>query len=120
LDDCVFSCAARILREVQTGAAVTVATVFSDGRGRPSNRRQYVVRREEDRRALGLLGAKALWLGLLDAPYRNPFSNSFKRIVLEMVPDDEDYIQIVRAEIENLLDKTNPDAIYLPLGVGTH
>src|ERR1700690_3085189 len=99
LDDAVFSCAARILREVDGGTDVTVATVFSHARPRSPMRREYVARQEEDRIALGLLGAKPLWLGLLDAPCRSPFYNSFQRIVLETAPGDGEFVQVVRTRI---------------------
>ena len=120
LDDAVFSCAVRILREVESGSSVIVATVFRRGRGPASTLREYAERREEDRRALALLGAKPLWLGLSDAPSRNPFYNTFSRIVLGTASADVDHIQIVRTRIKGLLDELKPDAIYLPLGVGTH
>lgn len=120
LDDAVFSCAVRILREVEAGSSVVVATVFSRGRGPASTLREYAARRQEDRRALALLGAKPLWIGLLDAPSRNPFYNSFSRIVLGTAPADVDHIQIVRTRIKGLLDDLKPEAVYLPLGVGTH
>jgi LmbE family N-acetylglucosaminyl deacetylase len=120
LDDAVFSCAARILREVDGGTDVTVATVFSHARPRSPMRREYVARQEEDRIALGLLGAKPLWLGLLDAPCRSPFYNSFRRIVLETAPGDGEFVQVVRTRIARLVEDLSPDAIHLPLGVGTH
>lgn len=120
LDDAVFSCAARILRETAAGAEVTVATVFSHARRRSAASEEYAARRMEDRHALELLGAKPQWLGLLDAPCRNPFYNSFRRIVLETAPGDWANIQVVSASFAGLLDDVNPEAIYLPLGVGTH
>lgn len=120
LDDVVFSCAARILREVGAGAKVTVATVFSHARPRSESWGEYVMRREEDRHALRLLGAKPVWLGLFDAPCRNPFYNSFRRIILETAPGDSENVQIIRTKINQLLSELTPDALYLPLGVGTH
>lgn len=120
LDDVVFSCAARIVREVGAGAKVTVATVFSHARPRSESWGEYVMRREEDRQALRLLGAKPVWLGLFDAPSRNPFYNSFRRIILETAPGDIDHVLAVRTKISQLLNELTPDAFYLPLGVGAH
>jgi hypothetical protein len=120
LDDAVFSSATRILREVDGGADVTVTTVFSHARPRSAARQEYVARREEDHIALGLIGARPLWLGLLDAPCRSPFYNSFRRIILETAPGDGEYVQVVRTRIAELVDEMNPDAIYLPMGVGNH
>jgi LmbE family N-acetylglucosaminyl deacetylase len=120
LDDAVFSCAARILRESEAGAKVIVATVFSHVRPRSTGHGKYASRRAEDRQGLRLLGAKPLWLGLFDAPSRNPFYNSFRQIVLETAPGDWDQALVVRAKIDRLLDELTPDALYLPLGVGSH
>src|SRR5688572_21800222 len=120
LDDAVFSCAARILREVATGAEVTVATVFSHVRRRSAQAADYIARRAEDREALRLLGAKPRWIGLLDAPSRNPFYASFRRIVFETAPSDANQVDIVREELDSLVADLAPDVIYLPLGVGTH
>lgn len=114
LDDAVFSCAVRIAREVEAGAEVIVATVFSHGS------RQHRVRRVEDRRALRTLGAKPVWLGLLDAPCRNPFYNSFRRIVFEVAPGDWEHVNGVRTTLERLISDTTPETVYLPLGVGMH
>src|SRR5215216_7667166 len=105
LDDAVFSCATRILRESETGADVIVATVFSHARRRSPQWSEYVTRREEDQRALHLLGARPRWLGLLDAPWRNPFYNSFRRIVLETAPKDKEYAAIVHRELSHLIDE---------------
>jgi LmbE family N-acetylglucosaminyl deacetylase len=120
LDDVVFSCAARIVREVAAGASVTVATVFSRVRRGSGMDQEYATRREEDAAALRLLGAKPHWLGLLDAPSRNGFYGSFRRIVLETAPGDADYVDIVRSKLARLVESVAPDAIYLPLAVGTH
>jgi len=120
LDDAVFSCATRILREVETGADVIVATIFSHARRRSPQWSDYVARREEDRRALHRLGARPRWLGLLDAPWRNPFYNSFRRIVLETAPKDKVYAAIVRLKLSHLINELKPDVLYIPLAVGTH
>ena len=120
LDDAVFSCATRILREVETGADVIVATIFSHARRRSPQWSDYVARREEDRRALHRLGARPRWLGLLDAPWRNSFYNSFRRIVLETAPPDGEYVTLVQQRISRLINELDPDVLYIPLAVGTH
>jgi len=120
LDDAVFSCAARILRESEAGAQVTVATVFSHARPLSAQCQEYVIRRTEDVDALRWLGGKPLWLGLFDAPCRNLFYDSFRRIVLETAPGDWEQVQVVRKQIACLLVEMVPDALYLPLGVGSH
>lgn len=120
LDDAVFSCATRIMREVEGGAVVTVATVFSRVRPGAALVREYAARRKEDLAALRRLGAKPRWLGLLDAPSRNSFYDSFRRIVLETAPGDAEHVDVVRQSLARLVEDVAPDAIYLPLAVGTH
>lgn len=120
LDDAVFSCAIRIMREVESGADVTVATVFSHARRGTRQWQDYLARREEDRMALRELGAKPQWMGLLDAPWRDEFYNSFQRIVHETAPSDIPYGAVVRKRLNDFIHELAPDAIYLPLGVGTH
>lgn len=120
LDDAVFSCALRMVREAEAGARVHVATVFSHGHGSPSVLRRYAARRNEDRIALDRLGAIPLWMGLMDAPFRTAYYNSFQRIVLGTAPGDECYIWEIRQRLERLLSKLRPETVYLPLGVGTH
>jgi LmbE family N-acetylglucosaminyl deacetylase len=120
LDDAVFSCAVQILRERQAGNDVMVATVFSHARRNSTASATYVDRRAEDRRALNILGAQVRWLGLLDAPCRNPFYNSFRRIVLETAPGDERTAKPVETALTRVIDDFRPTTVYAPLGVGTH
>ncbi len=120
LDDAVFSCAIRILREKETGADVTVATVFSHVRRGSPQSKDYVIRRQEDRAALGELGARSRWLGLLDAPSRDSFYNSFRRIVLETAASDRAYLALLKKRLKDFIDRFAPDVIYVPLAVGTH
>lgn len=120
LDDAVFSCAARIRRRVESGAEVTVATVFTHARPRSAAAVHYAARRAEDRAALRQLGAHPRWLGLLDAPGRSPYYDSFRRIVLGVATGDWPQIHGVRRRLVQLLHELAPDEVYLPLGVGTH
>jgi len=84
LDDAVFSLGAAIARLARSGARVTVLTVFG---GDPSSRvaagewdretgfetagEAAAARREEDRRACALLGAKPVWLPFVDLQYED-------------------------------------------------
>lgn len=120
LDDAVFSCAARIAREAETGAKVTVATVFSHACRGSKAGPGYAARREEDRRGVRRLGATPRWLGLVDAPERNPFYADFRSIVLGTAPEDRATLAVVRRRLAGLLAELTPDVLYLPLGVGTH
>src|SRR5438093_1734972 len=82
LDDAVLSCAGHILHERAQGRRVVVATLFGAGGGDEAGRKLYQARRDEDRRALALLGAECLHLGLVDAPFRDDYYRSFQSILL--------------------------------------
>ncbi len=114
LDDAVLSCPGRILEDVAAGRRVVVATLFSRGD------ETYDRRREEDRRALGLLGAEPLWLDLPDSPYRNPYYNSFRTIVLDEHHSDHPFVAEVASTIRSLWERLRPGRVHLPLAAGTH
>ena len=121
LDDVVLSCPGRILSEVARGRRAIVATLFTETDARPHHRDLYRRRREEDLRAVEALGAETRWLGLPDAPFRNPFYSSFRTIVLEMHPEEESYVAAVAAAVHSLCDEVKPGSLHAPLvGVGTH
>lgn len=115
LDDVAISCPARILAERKARKKVLVATLFTDGAP------DAEVRKKEDKKAMSLLGVDHVWLGLLDAPWRNSFYRSFRQIVLESHPDDRIFVQerLVPA-VCGLLARAKPKRAYFPLAVGTH
>lgn len=119
-DDAVLSCAGRILRESRNGSRVAVVTLFSRGGEDRGSRELYTRRKEEDEEACSLLGAETLHLDYPDAPYRNPFYQSFRQIVLESHPDDERILVELGESLGQLCREINPRQILLPLGVGTH
>ena len=65
LDDAVMAVGGMISREIAQGRTVEIWTCFTEGPG-------YDIRREEDRRALGVLGAGYRWLGLRERILREP------------------------------------------------
>ncbi|MEW6159656.1 MAG: PIG-L family deacetylase [Verrucomicrobiota bacterium] len=120
LDDAVFSCGARILREREAGHRVVVATIFSRG---GSDRRSvsiYLERRAEDEKALRKFGAEPLWLDLADAPFRNVYYRSFREIVLGWSPKDRLVISKLGSTLDETVRKIKPERMYWPLAVGTH
>jgi LmbE family N-acetylglucosaminyl deacetylase len=58
------------------------------------------LRREEDRRALGGLGAEPIWLEFLDSQYADPPSG-----------------ETIAGALEALLRRVAPDAVFFPLGL---
>ena len=78
LDDAVLALGGMISREVARGRTVEVWTCFTEGPALetiPAAQRplgDYVARREEDRRALTVLGARHRWLNLRERIWRDP------------------------------------------------
>lgn len=114
LDDVVFSCAGQVLREVEAGFEVIVATLFSEGEG-------HAGRREEDARATALLGARSVWLGLLDAPFRNAYYDRFTRLLGERHADeDAAFVAGIAGRLQAFIDAHEAEEVFAPLGVGSH
>jgi len=104
-DDAVFSCSSHIKAQREAGNRAIVATVFTEG--------DHDERKQEDLAAMQILDAEHLWLGYLDAPYRDDYYNSFERIVFG---DDRGF----KLNLSLLVKELSPDQIIAPLGVGTH
>jgi LmbE family N-acetylglucosaminyl deacetylase len=134
LDDAVLSCGGRIALQTSAGQRVLVVTICA---GRPaagtelSPFAQYLhtawalgddpvaLRREEDRRALALLGCAGLQLELLDAPYRAGAYG--ERDAVFGSPIAYDPLATALDPILAQLYAQQPGArFYLPLGVGQH
>ena len=109
LDDAVFACGDRLA----ASAAPVVATIFAgfapeDGTvtrwdaecGFASGDDVIALRRAEDRAALDILGATAVWLDFRDDQYGEPRST-----------------QDITGELARLLDALRPTQVHLPLGL---
>jgi LmbE family N-acetylglucosaminyl deacetylase len=112
LDDAVLSCGGAMLDRARLGDRVVVATVFSEGR-------EYARRRDEDRRALEVLGAEVMHLGLFDAPERLGLAPSHRTLVEDAVVSASDEA-LVRDAVRVAVGRTQPAEIWAPLGVGGH
>jgi LmbE family N-acetylglucosaminyl deacetylase len=108
LDDVAFSCASGLLRRLDQGERVIVATVFTEGKG-------SAARRKEDRAALEAINAEVIHLGFLDAPDRLQIKASFNSLVLSPTIDRK-----LVARIKRALDEIEADRSYFPLGIGGH
>ncbi len=114
LDDVVFSCAGQVLREVEAGFEVIVATLFSEGEG-------HAGRREEDAHATAALGARSVWLGLLDAPFRNAYYDRFTRLLgRRHVDEDAVFVADIAGRLQAFIEQHDAEEIFAPLGVGSH
>jgi LmbE family N-acetylglucosaminyl deacetylase len=112
LDDAVLSCGQFLYAHPSTTVVTVLAgapDAIHEGYNSSTTGKRYApdaidVRRDEDRKALGLLGATPVWLDLLDADY------SAQR-------PQEDFVTVIRAEIARVLEQTKPASIFAPLGL---
>ncbi|TAA47922.1 PIG-L family deacetylase [Corallincola spongiicola] len=114
-DDVVFSCAGKIMQDVEAGIDVTVVTVFSKGDD------SYAQRLAENIRALNLLQARGLELGFEDAPFRHSAYYDFRSLILEdIAAADAAVVATLATQLRGLVCDLSIDRVYAPLAVGTH
>lgn len=120
LDDAILSCAGRIQRHVARGERVVLLTVFSHAD--PEDAADWAARRREDQAAAARLGAEPRWLGLPDAPFRDPAYAGFDFDVLSgpHAPGDAAWRERVAARLRQEVQALRPTAVHAPLGVGDH
>lgn len=120
LDDAILSCAGRILHHVERSDRVVVLTVFSHAD--PSHEAGWAARRREDEVAAARLGATTRWLGLPDAPFRDPAYRSFDLEALcgPLAPGDASWRARLTAALHDEVAALDPAWVYTPLGVGDH
>jgi len=131
LDDAVLSLGGLISREVAAGQKVEIVSCFTSGPPLdtiPPQQRvfgDYTMRRSEDERALGALGASHRWLDLHERIWRQPplpRSRSMFPTYVFRTPekmDDFSELKAIRTEIGTILD-SGVRTIYAPLAVGHH
>ncbi len=153
LDDAVLSCGSLIHALASTGR-VTVVTVFSAASppphtlaarnflhtsNAPDAETLYALRRTEDRQALGLLGARQVHLGLVDALFRRrgnrALGGALGRLMPELVHRYPTYrydiaqgrvsrgdrsLDAALTVLPKWLGGPLPDLVFAPLGVGRH
>jgi len=120
LDDAILSCAGRILRHAARGERVVLLTVFSHAD--PQDTANWAARRREDEAAAARLHAQARWLGLPDAPFRDPAYAGFDFDVLSgpHAPGDAAWRERVAERLRDEVRMLRPTVVYAPLGVGDH
>jgi LmbE family N-acetylglucosaminyl deacetylase len=134
LDDAVLSCGGKIALQCDAGDSVLVVTICA---GSPvagadlSPFAQYLhaawslgddpiaLRREEDRRALAILGCDGLHLELLDAPYRVAAYGERDAVFGTPVANDP-LAEALPPILEQLWTQQPQARFYVPLGVGQH
>ncbi len=134
LDDAVLSCGGQIAQQTAMGRKVLAVTICAASPPSAEQLTPYAHhlhrtyglgddpmagRREEDERALALLGCDGLHLDQLDAPYRLATYGARAAIFDRPVPDDP--LGPATRRILLQLQAQQPSArLYLPLGVGWH
>ncbi len=137
LDDAVLSCGGLIHRQIQAGASVLIATIFA---GAPSRSTlssfaaklhaqwghltdPIAARREEDRRAMLVLGADSTYLEYPDAIYRSEEISFLypceDALFGTLHPAD---LRLVSQLAKAIVEICSPplSTIYAPLAVGNH
>jgi LmbE family N-acetylglucosaminyl deacetylase len=137
LDDVALSCGGLIHRQAQAGIATLVTTVFAGAPPRSELSplaaelhaqwgdlaEPVAARREEDKKAMRLLGTDCRHLEYPDAIYR------FDDVSALYLSDEQLYgyihssdLQLIRQIAETIMEvcSPQPSTIYAPLGVGNH
>ena len=125
LDDAVLAVGGMIGREVAAGRRVEVWTCYTEGPPLdliPANLRplgDYATRRQEDQRALGVLGAGYRWLDLRERIWREPALRREHHIFhTPRTREEFQYLAALRTIVREMLD-SNAE-LYAPLAVGHH
>jgi len=123
LDDVALSCPCTLMAEVEAGARVLVATLFSHPGPADAGtfrRDDYAARWAEDARAMQALGADYFHAGLLDAPFRSALYHGFEGILFGRDPGDAITLEQAKTVVAEILERARPQRVYAPLGVGEH
>lgn len=125
LDDAVLAVGGMISREAAAGRRVEVWTCYTAGPALdqiPANLRplgDYPTRRDEDQRALGVLGAGYRWLDFPERIWREPALRREHHIFHTPQSREQfEYLPALRAIVRELL--AGAAEFYAPLAVGHH
>ena len=125
LDDAVLSLGGLIGREVAAGRHVEVLSCFTAGpplETIPAAQRvfgDYTARRDEDKRALAVLGAQHRWLDLPERIWRQPpLPGTLHVFRTPPTMDDFSQLRAIRAAIGEQIERGVE--LYVPLAVGHH
>ncbi len=139
LDDAVLSCGGYIGKLCALGYSVNVVTIFS---GSPEGKLPLLakalhldwrlpkdapaLRREEDQRALGMLGAEAVHAGFPDCIYRRdpksgkPVYTRLGQILEQTAADEPQVVEAVAQYVVGLIGEGCYSHAFAPLGLGGH
>ncbi len=105
-------------RHIARGDTVVVTTVFSHAAS--PHDATWAARRREDETATARLGATARWLGLLDAPFRDPHYRDFETLTGPTTTRDAVSVDRLRETLHAHEHALRPAVVHVPLAVGDH
>lgn len=140
LDDAVFSCGGQMVLLREQGVSMHVVTAFTGDAPEPplpdfatllhalwdAGDNPFALRREEDRRALRLLGAEGTHLPHLDAIYRRSREGGqwlypdHPAVFGPVAAEEATLPQTLAREIASLCRPPGQTVVHAPLGVGGH
>jgi LmbE family N-acetylglucosaminyl deacetylase len=126
LDDVALSCSKSITALRRQGFEISVATLFSTSKEpnlagkRAWEKVSYKERKNEDTNACRELGAQAIHLDFLDAPYRGREFNSFNKLFSQVPEKFPEFVRELSDRLESLCQEVRPLKIFAPLGIGWH
>jgi LmbE family N-acetylglucosaminyl deacetylase len=136
LDDAALSCGGAIARHSAAGARVLIVTIctttpplegsfssFAEATHRQwgfSADQVVSARLHEDSLAMEYLGADSLWVGMLDAIYRQPADYINDATLFGTPAADDSLLPSLKAFIHALRDRVPRATLYAPLGIGNH
>ncbi len=149
-DDAIYSCGGTIAKLAQAGKDITVLTVCA-GYPPSSNISPYArslherwgikddsavnemidIRRQEDKNALAIVGAKGMYFDIADCIYRlesdipnSWFYQSDDDIFGRLNGNEDSLISVIARSILDIADKFSPNPnkirVYIPLTIGNH
>jgi LmbE family N-acetylglucosaminyl deacetylase len=80
----------------------------------------YRQRLDEDRRVAGMLGARVVWLGLLDAVYRDPSLDDAALVDPAFDVRQDPTLRELTARLVRVIVEHRDALVFVPLGVGNH
>ena len=128
LDDAVFSCGGRIIKQIHNSETVLIVTAFTRDVDRSEKSKARVLahlvnihdRRLEDEKAMARLGADFLWLNYPDAIFRYKAPILRYGLRFRIAASDKSLFDNLLGDIRRVCKAAHSNSLYLPLGVGQH
>ena len=132
LDDAVLACGGTMAHLARRVAPIVMVTAFTEppppdmkisplaAALRYAWAGDYRQRLDEDRRVAGMLGARVVWLGLLDAVYRDPSLDDAALVDPAFDVRQDPTLRELTARLVRVIVEHRDALVFVPLGVGNH